>query len=180
MKNARIKRTSSLLGALAVSVFLTACSSSMDREPTTNYVVKSEYFSVRNDANEKLSSRLTRSAALNQGLTYDDSYHHVLLGHDVAVICAESSCSQASNLATLDYTVSSIDGTLVIKGKLINETGESTKSEGGMGWIKKSITKGATLHSQGTEYEEFELPITAGKSVTLNGPLGDKLVIFVE
>ncbi|ATC60111.1 hypothetical protein [Vibrio anguillarum] len=183
MKSINWKEIKFLLGTVAMALTLTACSSPEKTllEDKPNIKVIAEYYSVRNDINQSLSSPLSRSMELDQNLTTKGSYHQISLGHAVAVICIKpTDCGQSSNLANLIYTVTKENKNLVIHGRMVNTTGASTLSEGGVGWVRWSISKDAKLHSEGTTEQMFTLPIIKGTSITLIGPLYDKLVLTVE
>lgn len=175
-----MKYTIQLLGAVFVAITLSACS----HTPENTYPklkVKAKYFSVRNDIRPSRSSNLTMTTELSQKVNAQDGPYRVLLGQGVGVICSKpDDCSQSSNLAILNYTLNQEKNNLVIRGRMTNETGVSTTSQGGVGSIKWDIPKGAKLYSEGTVEQEFILPITKGSTVMITGPLEDKLVLSVE
>lgn len=168
---------------IALASNLVACANSEYAEEEfrqPNYIVKTNYYSVRNDINKTNRSRPLYTTELSQNVT-NTGRNTILLGHEIGVICNEPlDCRHASNLATLSYNVEKVNGTLIIKGQFNNEAGASTTFESNAGWLKRDIIKGAPLYTEGTIIQEFELPVAPGNSVTLKGPLEDKLEIVIE
>lgn len=183
VKSINWKEIKFLLGTVAMALTLTACSSpkKISPEDKSNIKVIAEYYSVRNDINQSISSLLSRSTELDLNLTTKGSYHQISLGHAFAVICIKpTDCSQSSNLANLIYTVTNENENLMIHGRMVNKTGASALIEREAGWVRWSISKYAKLHSEETTEEVFTLPIIKGTSITLIGPLYDRLILTVE
>lgn len=170
-----------LLISIVIIAMLGACSSSIERSSPPKLKVKAKYFSVRNDATPFLSSQLRLSTELNLRINEQEAFHRVFLGHAVALICdTPNNCGQSSNLAKLKYTMSQDGGILIVSGKMINETGVSTTSQSEVGFNQWTINEGANLYHEGTVEQEFTLPIIKNRNITLTGPLGDKLILYVE
>ncbi|EQB9026141.1 hypothetical protein ACYVOU_002374 [Vibrio cholerae] len=173
----------------AMAFSLASCSSGYDKSSSTTSDIPQElavsavYYSARNDVNPMLSNKVVTTTLLDQQVTNESAsklpiVQHVLLGHSVSVICKDKNdCSQASNLATLDYIVKQQKDGLVIYGQMTNETGQSTTSSSDVGFITWSINDGAKLYLEGTFEQKFSFPVVNGNTLTIEGKLGDKLVL---
>ncbi|HAU9839374.1 TPA: hypothetical protein JFP82_002178 [Vibrio cholerae O1] len=171
-----------MLSAMAFS--LASCSSGYDKSSATTsdkyqeLSVSAVYYPARNDVNPSLSNKVVFSTLLNQHGSEKNRDIYILLGHSVAAICKEKNdCSQSSNLATLDYIVKEQKDGLVIYGQMTNETGQSTTSSSDVGFITWSINDGAKLYLEGTFEQKFSFPVVNGNTLTIEGKLGDKLVL---
>jgi hypothetical protein len=169
------------LSALALN--LTGCAGQPEQTlaTKTDHTITASYYSVRNDRSDTLSQRFKQSFGLQNKVSEEGSYYYALLGQGVALICSnDTECAQSSNLATMTYTIDRDGEGFVLRGKLKHDMGASTKSKGPAGELTWSIDEDAPLYKEGQSVQNFELPLSTGKTISMMGPLGDKLIIVVE